>query len=37
MKKAVKFIYWVMMSVLFMFFWYRQYQMSKLNHIAVDN
>ncbi len=36
MRKTVKFIYWVMMSTLFLIFWYRQYQISKLNQIMVD-
>ncbi len=37
MKRAVKFIYWAVMAVLFLVLWYRQYQMNKLNRVEITN
>lgn len=35
MKKAIKILYWIMASVFFLLFWYRERKVSELNHIDV--
>ena len=36
MKKAIKFLYWLSMSSLFLALWYREKKISRLNHYSID-
>lgn len=37
MRKVVKFVYWLLMSLMFLLLLFREHQISKLNHIDVED
>ena len=37
MKKAIKFIYWLMMSFMFLLLLWREKKIDELNHINIDD
>lgn len=36
MRKAIKFIYWLLMSFVFLLLVFKEHQISKLSHIDVE-